>query len=121
MKKVKALLTGDWNKSAIDILREELENLDKDQTKTFFESIATLMSNQVRDLIKKSVMAYVEFFRRFSKANDEYPTPSEIMTREFDPDTPLEDNFIILTLDINNANQIHFTNPLNEVKETLLK
>ncbi len=43
------------------------------------------------------------------------------MTREFDPDTPLEDNFIILTLDINNANQIHFTNPLNEVKETLLK
>ena len=121
MKKVKALLTGDWNKSAIDILREELENLDKDQTKTFFESIATLMSNQVRDLIKKSVMAYVEFFRRFSKANDEYPTPNEIMTREFDPDTPLEDNFIILTLDINNANQIHFTNPLNEVKETLLK
>ncbi len=61
MKKVKALLTGDWNKSAIDILREELENLDKDQTKTFFESIATLMSNQVRYLIKKSVMAYVEF------------------------------------------------------------
>ena len=52
MTKVKGLLSTDWNKSAVDILREELENLDKDQTKTFFESTATLMANQVRELIE---------------------------------------------------------------------
>jgi dynein heavy chain len=45
MNKVKGLLSSDWNKSAVDILREELENLDKDQTKTFFESVSTLMAN----------------------------------------------------------------------------
>jgi hypothetical protein len=28
--KIKGLLSSDWNKSAVDILREELENLDKD-------------------------------------------------------------------------------------------
>jgi len=61
MSKVKGLLSSDWNKSAVDILREELENLDKDQTKTFFESAATLMANQVRELIEQSVTAYVEF------------------------------------------------------------
>jgi len=45
MSRVKGLLSSDWNKGAVDILREELENLDKDQTKTFFESAATLMAN----------------------------------------------------------------------------
>jgi len=52
MNKVKGLLTSDWNKGAVEILREELENLDKDQTKAFFESAATLMANQVRELIE---------------------------------------------------------------------
>lgn len=73
MNKVKGLLSSDWNKSAVDILREELENLDKDQTKTFFESVATLMANQVRDLISKSVKNYVDFFNRFKKKS--YPSP----------------------------------------------
>lgn len=104
MAKVKNLLSSEWNKSAVDILREELENLDKDQTATFFESVATLMANQVRQLIQKSVTAYVEFFRRFRKANDIYPTPVEIMGREFDPDTEFEDNFLILKLAVNNTN-----------------
>ena len=74
-KKVKHLLSSDWNKAAVDILREELENLDKDQTATFFESVATLMANQVRDLVTKSVNSYVEFFRRFRKPVNEYPAP----------------------------------------------
>lgn len=104
MKSVKHLLSTEWNKAAVDILRQELENLDKDQTATFFESVATLMANQVRELISKSVNSYVEFFKRFLKPNDEYPLPKEIMTREFDPDTELEDNFIILTLNVNNTN-----------------
>lgn len=53
--KVSNLLSQNWNKSAVDILREELENLDKDQTKTFFDSCAALMSNQVRELVTKSI------------------------------------------------------------------
>ncbi len=120
MKHVKHLLSTEWNKHAVDILREELENLDKDQTATFFESVATLMANQVRELIAKSVNAYVEFFRRFRKLGDEYPHPNEIMTREFDPDTELEDNFIILSLNVSNTNQIVFTDPLSEVKDQLV-
>ena len=67
MIKVKNLLSSQWNMSAVNILREELEILDKDQMGMFFSSVATLMSNQVRDLITKSVNSYVEFFRRFKK------------------------------------------------------
>lgn len=61
MLKVKGILTSDWNRGAVDIIREELENLDKDQVKTFFESTATLMSNQLREIIEQSVFAYVDF------------------------------------------------------------
>ena len=43
--KVASLLSQNWNRSAVNILREELEKLDKDQTKTFFDSCAALMSN----------------------------------------------------------------------------
>lgn len=43
----------------MDILREELENLEKDQTATFFDSVAALMSNQVRELTSKSINEYV--------------------------------------------------------------
>ena len=118
MQKVKGLLSSDWNKAVVDILREELENLDKDQTKTFFESVATLMANQVRDLISKSVQAYVDFFRRYKKKD--YPSPQEIVKREYDPDTPFEDNFLILKLTIDNQ-RIGFTDPLNIVKRDLEK
>jgi DNA recombination-dependent growth factor C len=61
MNHVKGRLSSDWNKSAVDILREELENLDNDQSKTFFESVSTLMANQVRELIAQSVTRYVDF------------------------------------------------------------
>ena len=98
MKKVKCLLSSDWNNSKVDILREEFENLDKDQTKTFFEAVATLMANQARKLIQKSVKAYVDFFKRFKKSK--YHTPQEIIKREYDPDTTFEDNFLVLKLTI---------------------
>lgn len=117
MARVKNLLSSEWNKAAVDILREELENLDKDQTANFFESVATLMANQVRELISKSVRAYVEFFRRFRKP--EYPSPTEIMAREFDPDTELEDNFLVLKLSTNQTNQIVFTDLPHLVSEAL--
>lgn len=122
MNSVKVLLSSDWNKSAVDILREELENLDKDQTKTFFESVATLMANQVRELIAKSVKAYVEFFRRFKKSS--YPRPKEVIQREYDPDSEFEDNFLILTLQRSNTDgsgRIEFSDPLDHVKQTLEK
>ena len=118
MRKIKGLLNSEWNKNAVDILREELENLDKDQTKTFFESVATLLSNQVRDLISKSVRSYVEFFRRFKK--EKYPSPPEVIEREFDPDTPLEDNFLILKMTIDNF-RITFKEPLEMVGRNLEK
>jgi len=86
MSKVKGLLSTDWNRSAVDILREELENLDKDQTKTFFESAATLMANQVRELIEQSVNSYVSFIQRYKFPT--YPKPEEIILREYDADTP---------------------------------
>lgn len=117
MARVKNLLSSEWNKAAVDILREELENLDKDQTATFFESVATLMANQVRNLIQKSVDSYVNFFKRFKKAT--YPTPKEIMGREFDPDTDFEDNFVILKLVVNNTNQIVFQDMPGTVSDSL--
>jgi len=114
--KVKGLLMNDWNKAAVDILREELENLDKDQTKTFFESAATLMANQVRELIEQSIKAYVDFVQRYRYP--EYPRPDEIITREYDADTPLEDNFISLKLSIEDTN-IVFHEPLGMVQTEL--
>lgn len=96
MTKVKGLLSSEWNKSAVDILREELENIDQDQQKTFFESVSTLMANQVRELIEQSVNTYVDFIQRYK--NENYPKPDEIIEREYDPDTPFEDNFITLKL-----------------------
>ena len=121
--KVKGLLSSDWNKSAVDILREELENLDKDQTKTFFESAATLMANQVRELIEQSVNAYVKFIQRYKFPT--YPKPDEIIKREYDADSPFEDNFISLKLRIPNADEtsktgggakIMFDTPLEQVQ-----
>ena len=75
--KVKGLLMNEWNSAAVDILRDELENLDKDQTRTFFESASTLMANQVRELIEQSIKAYVDFIQRYKFPK--YPRPDEII------------------------------------------
>jgi len=42
------------------------------------------------------------------------------MVREFDPDTPLEDNFVILTLGVSATSQIVFKDPIGEVCDQLL-
>lgn len=117
MNKVKGLLTSDWNKGAVEILREELENLDKDQTKAFFESAATLMANQVRELIEQSIKSYVDFIQRYKYP--EYPTPEEVIQREYDTETPLEDNFISLKLSIE-GHKIVFSDPLDGVQGELV-
>lgn len=111
VEKVRALLNSDWSKSAVEILREELENLEKDQQKTFFDSVAALMSNQVRELTTKSIDNYVEFFRRFQKKDGKYPSPEEIILREYDPDTEFEQTFITLKLEVK-GNEIVFSNML---------
>lgn len=118
--KVRGLLNSDWSKSAVDILREELENLDKDQTKTFFDSVAALMSNQVRELTTKSIDNYVDFFRRFQKDGGKYPSPEEIIAREYDPDTDFEQTFLTLKLQIN-GNEISFQDLLPNVRDELVK
>jgi len=114
--KVKGLLMNDWNRAAVEILREELENLDKDQAKTFFESASTLMANQVRELIEQSIKAYVDFIQRYKFP--EYPKPDEIIYREYDADSPFEDNFISLKLTIEDTN-IAFGEPLEMVQQDL--
>jgi hypothetical protein len=117
MSEVKTKLSSDWNKRVVDILRKELESMDGEQTKTFFESVGTLMANQVRDLVTKSVNSYVDFFKRFKK--DKYPLPEEITKREYDPDSEFEDNFLILKLVIN-GQQVAFENYLHDVQKDLL-
>lgn len=114
---VKSKLSSDWNKKVVDILRKELESMDGEQTKIFFESVGTLMANQVRDLVTKSINAYIQFIERFQK--DTYPTPQEIIKREYDPDTPFEDNFLTLHLIINGPN-IAFENRLHDVQKDLI-
>jgi hypothetical protein len=55
--------------------------------KNFCDSISALMSNQVRDMAKRSIENYVEFFQRFKKAEGkEYPSPEEIIERTYDPE-----------------------------------
>jgi hypothetical protein len=55
MAKIKGQLSEDWIQLAGTILKAELDNIDKDQVRTFFESASTLMANQVRDLIELSI------------------------------------------------------------------
>ena len=113
---LKTKLSSEWNKKVVDILRKELESMDGEQTKTFFESVSTLMANQVRDLVTKSIDSYVDFFERFR--HEAYPPPKEIIKREYDPDTPFEDNFLTLRLIIN-GQSIVFENRLHDVQKEL--
>lgn len=121
---VRSQLNSQWTKKAVDILRQELENLDKDQTGTFFDSVAALMSNQVRELTTKSINEYVEFFRQFKRADGKYPTPQEIVMRDYEPDTPFEKTFITLKLEIvgkDSAREIRFEKELSDVRNKLVE
>jgi hypothetical protein len=51
------------------------------------------------------VNTYVDFIQRFKYKT--YPEPAEILLREYDADTPFEDNFISLKLTID-GNKIDF-------------
>jgi Ni,Fe-hydrogenase maturation factor len=76
------------------------------------------MANQVRELIEQSVKAYVEFIQRYKYKNKDYPTPQDIIMREYDAETPFEDNFISLQLAIS-GNKIVFSDPTETVQKEL--
>ena len=58
------------------------------------------MSNQARELCTNSINEYVEFFRRFRKPDGKYPTPEEIIRRDYGPDDEFEKSFLTISLDI---------------------
>jgi len=120
IESVRHLLNRDWKDRAVEILREELENLDRDQTQTFFDSVSTLMSNQARELATNSINEYVEFFRRFKKPDGKYPLPEEIIRREYGPDDEFEKTFLTLKIEVQ-GDQIKFQRDLSSVKEDLVK
>lgn len=70
----------------------------------------------MRELTTKSIEKYVEFFRKFKK--DDYPTPQEIIKREYDPDTPFELTFI--TLKLEKKDKICFADDLEQVCDELV-
>lgn len=74
------------------------------------------MSNQVRELTTISIEKYVEFFRKFKQ--DNYPTPQEVISREYDPDTTFELTFI--TLKLEKKDKIAFADDLQAVCEELV-
>jgi len=116
MSDVKTKLSANWNKEVVDILRKELETMDGDQTKKFFESVGTLMANQVCELITKSVNAYVDFFKQYEKKT--YPLPVDIVKREYDVETEFEMSFLVLKL--HNSNEsITFEHSLHNVSRDL--
>jgi hypothetical protein len=74
------------------------------------------MANQVRELIEQSVNVYVAFIQKFKL--ESYPTPDEIILREYDADTPFEQNFITLKLVIDGSS-IGFDQELDKVQTEL--
>jgi hypothetical protein len=119
MDRVRTLLSNDWNKAAVNILRKELQNLDKDQTQRFFESAAVLMANQARELVEQSLDKYVNFIQKYKMQY--YPSPQEIVEREYDATSPYEHSFIAIKLDIDeDKNKFKFDVPLAEVQNMLV-
>lgn len=58
------------------------------------------MSNQARELATNSINTYVEFFRRFRKADGKYPRPEEIIKRDYGPDDEFEKTFLTLKIEV---------------------
>lgn len=112
MSDVKTKLSANWNKEVVDILWKELETMDGDQTKKFFESVGTLMANQVCELITKSVQEYVTFFKQFEKKK--YPKPIDIVKRNYDVESEFEKSFLVLKLQDSNES-ITFEHSLHNV------
>lgn len=77
------------------------------------------MSNQIRLLVKDSLLLYREFFERFNQHNQK--TPKEIVELEMDCNNPIEDVFLHVKI-FYEQNKLIFVDDLYEIiKPDLLK
>eukprot|EP01022_Parablepharisma_sp_SALTPOND_P023040 TRINITY_DN476_c0_g1_i1.p1 TRINITY_DN476_c0_g1~~TRINITY_DN476_c0_g1_i1.p1 ORF type:complete len:4333 (+),score=667.47 TRINITY_DN476_c0_g1_i1:7842-20840(+) len=122
METVKATLTKEWHEQAADILRKELDNIPAEPPElrnSFFEAIATLMSNQARSLVESSILAYADFFKKYKK--DHYPTAVEVASRKYDIGSPIERSFLQLTLEADTEKGlVRFKEPPHNVETQLM-
>ncbi len=121
MDTVKGTLTKEWHEQAADILRKELDNIPTEPPelrKSFFDAVATLMSNQARSLVENSILAYEDFFKKYKKTK--YPTASEVAARKYDIGSPIERSFLQLTLEADSEKgQVAFKEPPHKVQAQL--
>ncbi|EGR31445.1 hypothetical protein IMG5_109350, partial [Ichthyophthirius multifiliis] len=118
---VKNHLVSEWHKDVIDIYQEELNQMNKNKRQAilFFNSNATLMSNQIRQLVSDSLLLYKNFFQRFNKS--ELLAPSLIIEREKNQQNIIEDVFLHVKL-IANSDKVEFADDLYEIiKNEILK
>jgi len=102
MENVKGELTKEWYEQAADILRRELDNIPADPPElrnSFFEAVATLMSKQARYLVERSIIEYMNFFKKYKK--NQYPTAIEVNERKYDIESSIEHSFLQLELEAN--------------------
>lgn len=121
INEVKTSLTTEWLKKEVtDIYHEELSQMKKNkkQAMIFFESNATMMSNQIRDLVINSLLHYRDFFRRFKKTK--HLTPIDVVQMEKDPKGGIEEVFLVIKLK-DEDQIISFTDSLDYIKQELLK
>lgn len=121
INEVKTSLSTEWLKKEVtDIYHEELSQMKKNkkQAMIFFESNATMMSNQIRGLVIDSILNYRDFFRRFKQKKQK--TPEEVVQFEKDPKGEIEEVFLVIKLK-DEDQIISFTDPLDYIKQELLK
>mmetsp|Transcript_23930 Transcript_23930/g.20947 ORF Transcript_23930/g.20947 Transcript_23930/m.20947 type:complete len:356 (+) Transcript_23930:114-1181(+) len=94
--------------------------MNKKQAYIFFESNATLMDNQLRNLITDSIVAYREFFKRFEKEKSEYKFPQQIIENEKDFRKDIEDVFLVVKM-ICQDRSVIFGDSLSYIRSELLK
>jgi len=121
METVKATLTKEWHEQAADILRKELDNIPAEPPElrnSFFEAVATLMSNQARSLVENSILAYADFFKKYKKK--EYPSATEVASRKYDINSPIERSFLQLSLEADpEKGVVRFREPPHNVQTQL--
>ena len=121
MEEVKNKLANKWQQDAAEILHKELEYIPTDPPelrKSFFDAVATLMSNQVRSLIENSITAYEEFFKKYKKKT--YATAAEVVARKFDISSPIERSFLLLNIDTDgDKGTVKFKEPPHTVQTQL--
>ena len=121
MEVVKNKLSKEWHEQAAGILQREIANVPEEPSelrKSFFDAIATLMSNQARSLVEDSILAYEDFYKKYKKTK--YPTAGEVATRKYDIGTPIERSFLLLTLQASaEKGQVEFKEPPHNVQTQL--